>query len=169
MKIIKSLAIYYLLTILLLALVPILSALFGISMDFESIAVKASEQSGILWTSNLINVIRLSLIEPGLWLLILGSFVPTLAALVVLLWTRDRTGLRTLLRRFNPLGISHVSIKRAISNYALLIGVPCTASGSKAIDVAFEFRFPFRFQHELNQGLTCPVLMVGIPSGRWRR
>ncbi|MBV7335888.1 CPBP family intramembrane metalloprotease [Chloroflexi bacterium TSY] len=122
MKIIKSLAIYYLLTILLLALVPILSALFGISMDFESIAVKASEQSGILWTSNLINVIRLSLIEPGLWLLILGSFVPTLAALVVLLWTRDRTGLRTLLRRFNPLGISHVSIKRAISNYALLIG-----------------------------------------------
>lgn len=62
------------------------------------------------------------MIEPGLWLLILGSFVPTLAALVVLLWTRDRTGLRTLLRRFNPLGISHVSIKRAISNYALLIG-----------------------------------------------
>ena len=122
MKIIRRFAIYFLLTILLLALVPILSALFGISMDFGSIAAKASEQSGIPWTSNLIDVIRLSLIEPGLWLLILGSFVPTLAALVLLVWTRDRNGLRILLKRFNPLGISRVSIKRAISNYALLIG-----------------------------------------------
>ena len=122
MKIIKSFAIYYLLTILLLALVPILSALFGLSMDFGSLATKASEQSGIPWTSSLIDVIRLSLIEPGLWLLILGSFVPTLAAIVVLVGTRDRTGLWTLLRRFNPMGLSHVPIKRAISNYALLTG-----------------------------------------------
>ena len=122
MKIYKSFAIYYLLTILLLALVPLLSALFGTSMDFADIATTASEQSGIPWTSNLIDVIRLSLIEPGLWLLVLGSFVPTLAALVVLVGTRDRTGLRTLLKRFDPLGLSHVSIKRAVGNYALLTG-----------------------------------------------
>jgi hypothetical protein len=120
-KPIKPFAIYYLLTILLLALVPMLSALFGLSMDFGSIASNASEQSGIPWTSNLIDVIRLSLIEPSLWLFILGSFVPTLAALLVLVGTRDRTGLWILLRRFNPLGLSHVPIKNAIGNYALLI------------------------------------------------
>lgn len=120
-KIIRQFAIYYLLTILLLALVPIMSALFGLSLDFETIAEKASEQSGVPWTSNLINVIRLSLIEPGLWLLLLGAFAPTLAALVVLLGRRDRTGLKTLFRRFNPLGINRVSIKRALGNYAILI------------------------------------------------
>lgn len=122
MKIIKSFAVYYLLTILLLALVPILSALFGISMDFESIATTASKQSGIPWTSSLIDIIRLSLFEPGLWLLIIGSFVPTLAALIVLMWTRDQTGFRRLLRRFNPLGIHRVSITTAVGNYTLLIG-----------------------------------------------
>jgi len=89
-------------------------------MDFETVAVAASEQSGIPWTSNLIDVLRLSLIEPGLWLLILGSFVPTLASLVVLFGKRDRTGLMTLLKRFNPVGIHRVSIKRAISDYVLL-------------------------------------------------
>lgn len=122
MKIIKSFVVYYLLTILLLALVPILSALFGLSMDFGSVAATASEQSGIPWTSNLINIIRLSLIEPSLWLLTLGSFVPTLAALVVLVGTRDRSGLWILVKRFNPWGLSHIPVKRAIGNYALLTG-----------------------------------------------
>lgn len=116
----KSFVIYFLLTILLLALVPLLSILFGTSMDFAVLAAEASEQSGIPWTSNLIDVVRLSLVEPGLWLLVLGSFVPTLAALVVLVGTRNRPGLRTLLRRFDPLGLRHVTIRRAIGNYALL-------------------------------------------------
>jgi hypothetical protein len=120
-KVKKQAAVFYLLTILLLALVPILSAVLGLSMDFGSIAAAASEQSGIPWTSNLIDVIRLSLIEPGLWLLILGAAVPTLAALIVFLWTRDRSGFRTWLKRFNPLGISRTPIMSAIGNYAFLI------------------------------------------------
>lgn len=70
---------------------------------------------------------------------------------------------------FLDIGIQHTLGQATDIAENRLDGVPCTASGSKAIDVAFEFRFPFRFQHELNQGLTCPVLMVGIPSGRWRR
>lgn len=120
MKIPKKGVIFYLLTILLLALVPILSALLGLSMDFGAIAVEASQQSGIPWTSNLVDVIRLSLIEPGLWLLILGAAVPSLAALLVFAWTRDRTGFKTWLRRFNPLGVSRTPIASAIGNYALL-------------------------------------------------
>jgi hypothetical protein len=91
-KVTESFVIYYLLTILLLALVPILSLAFGLSMDFVSVAAEASEESGIPWTSNLIDVIRSSLIEPSLWLLILGSFVPTLAALVVLVGKETELG-----------------------------------------------------------------------------
>jgi len=74
-------------------------------MDFDAVAEKASAQSGIAWTSSLVNLVRLCLVEPGLWLLVIGSSVPTLAALVVLLMARDITELKTLLRRFNPMGI----------------------------------------------------------------
>ena len=65
-KTIKSVAIFYLLSIVLLALVPIFSALFGLSMDFDGLVAVASEQNDIPWTSNLINVIRLALVEPSL-------------------------------------------------------------------------------------------------------
>jgi hypothetical protein len=162
MKIFRKFAIYYLLTILLLALVPIMSALFGLSLDFASIAEIASEQSGVPWTSNLINVIRLSLIEPGLWLLLLGAFVPTLAALFVLVGTRDRTGLKTLFRRFNPLGISHVSIKSAIVNYIVLIfGILI------CLILAFWFRGAIGagYQREslsLGPGLLLAILFSGL-------
>jgi membrane protease YdiL (CAAX protease family) len=121
MKITRPVAVYYLLTFLLLALVPILSAVFGLSMDFDQVASRASEQSGIPWTSNLIDVIRLALIEPGLWLLIFGAAVPTLAAVLVLLGMRDRAGFITLLKRFNPLGLRRTPIGRAIGGYLLLI------------------------------------------------
>ena len=119
-KTIKQVVVFYLLSILLLALVPIFSALFGLSMDFDGVAAIASEQSDIPWTSNLINVIRLSLIEPSLWLYLIGAAVPTLAALLVLLGTRDRAGFITLLKRFNPLGLNRVPLKSALGSYALL-------------------------------------------------
>lgn len=122
MKSFRRFTVYYVLTILLLALVPLLSALFGSSLDFDGMATAASEQSGIPWTSNLIDVIRLSLVEPALWLLVIGSFVPSLAALVVLFGTRNRSGISVLLRRFNPLGLRRVPIKKAAGNYLLLTG-----------------------------------------------
>lgn len=159
---IKRFAIYYLLTILLLALVPILSALFATSMDFGSIAAKASEQSGIPWTSNLINLIRLSLIEPGLWLLVLGSFVPTLAALVVLVWTRDRMRFMTLLKRFNPLGIGHVSLKNAVGDYTLLIGgILLCLTLTFWIRDALGAGYP-RVNLSLGAGLLLTILFSGL-------
>ena len=105
MPVAKTFSIFFLLSILLLALVPILSIAFNLSMDFDAVAEQASAKSGIAWTSNLVNLIRLCLVEPGLWLLVIGSSVPTLAALVVLLMARDTSKLKTLLRRFNPMGI----------------------------------------------------------------
>jgi hypothetical protein len=35
-------------------------------MDFDGLVAVASEQNDIPWTSNLINVIRLALVEPSL-------------------------------------------------------------------------------------------------------
>jgi hypothetical protein len=111
---------FYALAILLLALVPLLSVVLGVSMDFALIANEASETTGIPWTSNLYDVGRLALVAPGLWLLILGSFVPTLAALVMLGWGRDLAAWRAFFRRFHPVG-PDIGWKEALASYALLV------------------------------------------------
>ncbi len=85
----RKFAVFCVFSLLLLALVPLLSFVFGTSMDFGAIALRASEKTGVPWTSNVANVVRLCLEEPGLWLLLLGSFVPTLAALLMLAMGRD--------------------------------------------------------------------------------
>jgi hypothetical protein len=108
------------LSILLLALVPMLSVLLGVSMDFAAIANKASESTGVPWTSNLYDVGRLAFVEPGLWLLILGSSVPTLAAIVMLAWQRDPVGWKAFLNRLSPIA-PDIELKKALANYALLI------------------------------------------------
>lgn len=46
--------------------------------------------------------------------------MPTLAALLVLLGTRNRAGFVLLLKRFNPLGLNRVPLKSAAGSYALL-------------------------------------------------
>ena len=61
----KSFAIFYLLTFLLLGLIPLFSALLNDgSMNFDDAAQRASQVTGLEWTSNLIVVLRLSLVEP---------------------------------------------------------------------------------------------------------
>jgi hypothetical protein len=84
----KPIVVFFALTILLLAIVPTLSALTGATMDFGAAAASATEKTGGGQTSNLLIVLRLALAEPALWLLILGSSVPSVAALFVCGWTR---------------------------------------------------------------------------------
>ncbi len=74
----KQISTFFALTILLLALVPILSLTTGASMDFDAVAASATEKTGIAQTSNLLVVLRLCVAEPGLLLLVLGSCVPSL-------------------------------------------------------------------------------------------
>jgi hypothetical protein len=114
----KVFALYYALTFLLLAFVPIASFLFGVSMDFTAIGNSASEQTGVPWTSNLFNLSRLALAEPGLFLLIFGAAVPTIAALVTLLVT-GRFNVRSIVARLNPVGRNQ-SISSALLIYCLL-------------------------------------------------
>jgi membrane protease YdiL (CAAX protease family) len=115
----KHIAIFFALTILLLALVPVLSMLTGATMDFDAAAARATEKTGIEQTSNLITVLRLALAEPALWLLVLGSSIPSIAALIICGWTR-RPGIKKLLMTFKPIG-PDIAWKQALGAYALLL------------------------------------------------
>lgn len=112
---------FFLLSILLLALVPLIDLLAGGGlMDFQAQASRASEATGILWTSSLISLIRLALVEPGLWLLVLGSSVPTLAGLIVLAMS-PAAARRRFLARLNPLGSAPAGFLPALASYGLLV------------------------------------------------
>ena len=105
---------------LLLSLVPMLGKLTGTSLDFYGLGKQASEATGVPWSSNLWDMVRLAMAEPGLSLLLLGSFVPTLAAIIVLVTMRNRRQWIVFFKRFNPSGGAPVS--SAALNYSLLFG-----------------------------------------------
>lgn len=82
---------FYLLTFLLLGLIPVLSLIFNDgSMDFSEAADRATSSTGIEWTSNILDVLRLSSVEPILLLTLLGSMAPALAAFFMLVFHRSR-------------------------------------------------------------------------------
>ena len=90
-------------------------------MDFGSLAHRASKATGVPWTSNLWDVLRLAIAEPGLWVMLVGSAVPTLAALVVLATSRDASQWRAFFRRWRPVGLSDASLSKELALYALLV------------------------------------------------
>ena len=139
----RSFAVFWLLSLVLLALVPLLSFAFGTSMDFGAIAERASAATGVPWTSSLFDLLRLCRAEPGLWLLLLGSFVPTLAALLVLAWGRDASQWRGFARRFRPVGEGRASVAH-VSVYAVLCGVMLV--GLLAVFELREMIHPGRYQ-----------------------
>lgn len=94
---------FFVLTFVLLGLVPLTEAvLFRGGGSLDEAANRASESTGVAWTSNLVSVIRLAIAEPTLWGLLLGSAVPALAALVVCLAGGPKE-LRALATRFIPI------------------------------------------------------------------
>lgn len=117
----KQMSAFFALTILLLALVPILSLTTGASMDFDAVAASATEKTGIAQTSNLLVVLRLCVAEPGLLLLVLGSCVPSLAAIVVCAWG-GRQRLAQLFSTFHPYRAG-TSLKQALGAYGTLFVV----------------------------------------------
>jgi hypothetical protein len=118
----KPLYWFYGLSFLLLALIPLSAVLFNEgSMDFGAAAQTASAATGVPWNSNLYNVIQLCLAEPTVWLLLLGSAVPSLAALIVMWWTYDATRWSDLRRRLRPGGGTSVSVQ--FKNYGLILAL----------------------------------------------
>jgi hypothetical protein len=119
----RSFAVFWLLTFVLLGLVPVAQIIFGVaSLDFGGMAQGASTRSGVPWTSSLFDVVRLALVDPGLWLLLLGSAVPTLAAFAILVGARDWRGLRDWCDRFNPIRVWRAATPGSSLHVALVLG-----------------------------------------------
>ena len=153
----KPIAIFFALTILLLALIPILSMLTGATMDFDAAAASATEKTGIEQTSNLLIVLRLALAEPALWLLILGSGIPSIAALIICGWTR-RPNLQQLFARFKPTG-PDILWGQALRAYALLfILIPLcliTVYGLRSV-------IPGGAEYTQTEGIFGPALLIAL-------
>jgi len=100
----RSFLYYYLLTFLLLGLIPIFALIFNDgSMNFDQAATRATKSTGLEWTSNLLVMIRLILAEPILILIVLGSAVPALAAILTLAFLKRENKWKLFLGRLNPL------------------------------------------------------------------
>jgi len=153
----KPIVIFFALTILLLALIPILSIFTGATMDFDAAAARATEKTGIEQTSNLLIIMRLALAEPALWLLILGSGIPSLAAFIICGWTR-RPSLRQLLARFKPIG-SDILWSQALGAYGLLfVLIPLcliAAYGLRSV-------IPGGAEYSQAEGIFGPALLIAL-------
>lgn len=97
---------FYFLCFAWLGLIPVIDMLAGGGlMDFDRLGRSAAAQSGIPWASSLVDMVRLAAVEPGLWLLLLGSAAPLLAGLTtMIIWPGRMGALRQWLRRLLPVG-----------------------------------------------------------------
>jgi len=142
--------VFYALTFLLLALVPLFAVIFNDgSMDYSAAAEQASQATGIAWTSSLINVIRLSMVEPVLLLAMLGSAVPALAAVVTLFW--QRTGWRSFVSRLLPW--QNTPTRKVIVSYTTMFVVL-----SLSLLVIFWLRGALGYEYSMGVSLSISVI-----------
>jgi hypothetical protein len=110
----RRVALFYALTLALLAAIPMLHGLLASGpMDFAAAGARASAQTGLAWTSNLLVMLRLCAAEPVLWLVVFGSAVPSLAALLVV--ARQPSAVRALLARLAPASMGSPSLRTTSS------------------------------------------------------
>ena len=145
---------FYFLCFAFLGLIPVADGLAGGGlMDFDRLGRSASEATGIAWTSNLVGMVRLANAEPGLWLLLLGSAAPLLAALLtILIWPARVSALRQWARQLSPMGaatslqatalayvgVAALCLLALLGSAALsrLSGAPALATPAVAINLA---------------------------------
>ena len=100
----KSLVAFGILTFLLLGLVPLVDLLVGAGGgSLDEAAARASEKTGLTWTSNLLVVLQMSFAEPTLFALLIGSLVPAIAAVLTLTFMSRPNRWREFFGRLNPL------------------------------------------------------------------
>jgi hypothetical protein len=154
------LPVYFLLTLLMLGLVPALSLVFNDgSMDFSEAAARASEASGIAWTSNLIDVVRLSLVEPVLLLTMIGSLAPFLAALCLMLFLRQGEIWRRFWLRLRP--FSGVSYQAAAMNYALIF-ILLTVSLFFVFELRHLLGVEYQRDIQLNYSILIAIFLIAF-------
>lgn len=99
--------------------------LYGGPVDIGQALTRAAEEAGVEYgvgSNFLPSLIRLCLVEPLLWLLVLGGAAPTLAGIVMMGVTSGRAGFRTWLGRFRP-WLNGVGARSALRTYVTLIVV----------------------------------------------
>lgn len=110
------------LTFALLGLVPLVELLLaGGGESLAEIAARASEKTGLVWTSNLLVIIRMSIAEPALVALLVGSMVPALAAMLTLIFVKRPNRWREFFGRLNPL--CGTTVGSGLITYSLIFAV----------------------------------------------
>ena len=118
----KPFIIFAVLTFALLGLVPLSEFLLNSGGEnLADVAARASEKTGLVWTSNLLVVIRMSIAEPALLALLVGSAVPAMAAMLTLIFVKRPNKWREFFARLNPLGGTKVS--HALKTYCLVFAL----------------------------------------------
>lgn len=115
----RPILIFAALCFLLLGLVPLVDFILADGgANFTEAAARAEEETGLVWTSNLLVVIRMALVEPSLLGLLIGSMVPALAAILALLAVKRPDRWKQFVHRLHPLCETRLST--ALRNYGLI-------------------------------------------------
>ena len=118
----KAFVVFGILTFALLGLVPLVDLLLAEGGEnLTEVAARASEKTGLVWTSNLLVVLRMSIAEPALVALLIGSAVPAMAAMLTLIFVKRPNKWRDFFGRLNPLGGTNVA--SALLNYSLVFAL----------------------------------------------
>ena len=118
----KHIILFFVLTFVLLGLVPLSDLILttgGESLD--DIAARAEEKTGLVWTSNLLVVIRMAFAEPALIGLLIGSMVPALAAVCAMFFIKRPGKWRAFFGRLSPL--HGTPLRSAFVSYALIFAL----------------------------------------------
>lgn len=126
-----------------LLLVPLGQAALSIeSLDFAAMGRAASARTGTPWTSSLFDVVQLAAVAPGLWLLILGSAAPTLAAFAATALARCPSGFSELVSRFDPRRLARAPAKGVFAvagvGAAMIVGLVVTSHWRMSMGMAVE-------------------------------
>jgi hypothetical protein len=115
----KPSILFGILTFVLLGLVPLVDFILAAGGEnITEVAARASEKTGLVWTSNLLVVIRMSFAEPALLSLLVGSMVPALAAVITLTFMKQHGKWRSFFGRLNP--IRETPIGAALVTYGMI-------------------------------------------------
>ena len=115
----KPIILFGILTFILLGLVPLVDFVLAAGGEnITEVALRASEKTGLTWTSNLLVVIRMAIAEPALLLLLVGSMVPALAAVVTLTFMNQPNKWKSFLGRLNP--VRETQVGAALVTYGMI-------------------------------------------------
>jgi hypothetical protein len=115
----KPIILFGIFSFVLLGLVPLVDLVLAAGGEnITEVAARASEKTGLVWTSNLLVVLRMSIAEPALLSLLVGSLVPALAAVLALTFMKQPNRWRSFFGRLNP--IRETPVGEALVTYSTI-------------------------------------------------